>query len=73
MGHRPSLPDSVPVLSRSRRHKRIFYATGHGHYGLTHAARSAQIIADLVSGKTEDSRHAAYSIARFATPTNTRQ
>ena len=65
MGHRPSLPDSVPVLSRSRLHERVFYATGHGHYGLTHAAKSARIIADLVSGEAGDSDYAAYSIARF--------
>ena len=66
MGHRPSLPDSVPVLSRSARDSRIFYATGHGHYGLSYAAKSARIMADLISGKASDSRYSAYSMRRFA-------
>lgn len=35
MGHRPGMPDSLPVLGRSRRSPDVFYAFGHGHVGMT--------------------------------------
>ncbi len=51
MGHRPSLPDSKPVLARSPRVPNAYFAFGHGHVGLTAAATTAEIVADLVAGK----------------------
>ena len=65
MGHRPSMPDSVPVISRSGRHPAVFYAVGHGHYGLSQSAKTAKMIAELVAEATDD-RYSAYSIGRFA-------
>lgn len=50
MGFRPSIPDSLPVISKSRKSGRVFYAFGHGHHGLTQAAATAEIIADEISG-----------------------
>jgi D-amino-acid dehydrogenase len=29
----------------------VWYATGHGHLGLTYSATTAQLIADMVTGK----------------------
>jgi D-amino-acid dehydrogenase len=66
MGHRPSMPDSIPVLSRSTKSPHVFYAVGHGHYGLSYAAKTARVMADLVSGKATDQEWAAHSIGRFA-------
>src|SRR4051794_485360 len=34
MGHRPSLPDSMPVIGRARYAANAFFAFGHGHVGL---------------------------------------
>jgi D-amino-acid dehydrogenase len=51
MGHRPSLPDSLPVLGRSPKVPNVFFAFGHGHVGLTGAAPTGEVIADLVEGK----------------------
>jgi len=51
MGHRPSLPDSLPVLGRAKSAPNAFFAFGHGHVGLTAAAPTGEIIADLVSGQ----------------------
>jgi D-amino-acid dehydrogenase len=62
-GRRPSMPDSTPVLSRSTRNRDIFYATGHGHYGLSWAARSADIMLSLVAG--DDGIAQPFSIRRF--------
>jgi D-amino-acid dehydrogenase len=65
MGHRPSTPDSVPVLSRSRRHPAVFYAVGHGHYGMSLGARTAEVMGELIAGGA-DEKYAAFSIRRFA-------
>lgn len=48
MGHRPSLPDSVPVIRRSAIDERIIYAFGHGHLGLTQAPLTARRVAGLL-------------------------
>jgi D-amino-acid dehydrogenase len=51
MGRRPSMPDSLPVLGRSKRHANVYYAFGHGHLGLCGGAPSARHIADLIAGR----------------------
>jgi len=48
MGYRPSLPDSLPVIGRSRREPRVLYAFGHGHLGLTQAAATGRLVRDLL-------------------------
>ena len=65
MGKRPSLPDSVPVISRSRYAPGVFYNCGHGHYGLTHAATSARLLCELLAGDGDLPAQQAYSIERF--------
>ena len=37
MGHRPSVPDSLPVIGASRRSPDVVYAFGHGHIGMASA------------------------------------
>lgn len=65
MGHRPSMPDSIPVLSRSTRHHSVFYAVGHGHYGLSQSAKTARVIGELIGGDRPDAALSAHSIRRF--------
>ena len=50
MGQRPMMADSTPVISVSPRHENVFYAFGHGHYGLTQGPTTGRIIADMVVG-----------------------
>lgn len=50
MGHRPALPDTIPIISPSSKISGVFYATGHGHLGLTYSATTARLIADMVMG-----------------------
>ncbi|WP_416065297.1 NAD(P)/FAD-dependent oxidoreductase [Rhizobium sp. ZK1] len=50
MGHRPALPDTIPIISPSSKISGVFYATGHGHLGLTYSATTARLIADMVTG-----------------------
>jgi D-amino-acid dehydrogenase len=65
MGHRPATPDSLPIIGRSSRRSNILYATGHGHLGLTQAATTGKLIADLIGERPPPIDMAPYSIARF--------
>ena len=65
MGCRPSMPDSLPVLGRSPIHRSVYFAFGHGHLGLTGAAASGRVIADLVAERVKDSQFDAYRADRF--------
>lgn len=51
MGHRPSLPDSLPVIDRATRCRDIVYAFGHGHVGMTGAPLTGHLVADLILGR----------------------
>ncbi len=65
MGCRPSLPDSLPVISYSRWTDRVVYAFGHAHHGLTRAAVTAQLVVALVNGTKPAIDIAPYSARRF--------
>jgi D-amino-acid dehydrogenase len=65
MGHRPSLPDSMPVIGRSPRVPNVYFAFGHGHVGLTAAAPTGEIIADLVAGREPFMDIAPFAADRF--------
>jgi D-amino-acid dehydrogenase len=49
LGFRPSMPDSLPVIGNSPTTPRVTYAFGHGHLGLTLAAVTGRLVAELVS------------------------
>jgi D-amino-acid dehydrogenase len=65
MGHRPAFPDTVPVMSASAKTKGLFYATGHGHLGLTYAATNARLMADLITGATPPIDMMPFRVDRF--------
>lgn len=65
MGQRPSLPDSLPVISRSPHHPNVLMAFGHGHLGLTQAATTARLIADLASNQSPSIDMTPYRVDRF--------
>jgi D-amino-acid dehydrogenase len=65
MGHRPSLPDSLPVIGRSARFANAWLAFGHGHVGLTAAPTTGGLVADLIESKTPSIDPAPYSAERF--------
>lgn len=51
MGRRPSLPDSRPVIGRSPRFVNAVLAFGHAHVGLTSAAMTGRLVAQLLTGE----------------------
>ncbi|MBX5160694.1 FAD-binding oxidoreductase [Rhizobium sp. NZLR8] len=65
MGHRPALPDTVPVMGPSAKRRNVWYATGHGHLGLTYAATTGRLMADLVTGAQPPVDMRPYRIDRF--------
>jgi D-amino-acid dehydrogenase len=65
MGHRPALPDTVPVISASAKVPGVFYATGHGHLGVTYAATTARLMGDLITGVTPPVNMRPYRVERF--------
>lgn len=65
MGFRPSMPDSLPVIGAATRNRHVLYAFGHGHYGMTQATVTAEIIAALTAGRAPDLDIAPYSPTRF--------
>jgi D-amino-acid dehydrogenase len=66
MGHRPALPDSLPVLGSSRASPDVIYAFGHGHIGMTSAPMTGKIVADLIAGRPAPIDIAAFRPGRFA-------
>lgn len=64
MGRRPSTPDSMPVIGPHPHEKRIFFAFGHGHLGLTLSAITARLLAGAIAGKPEPII-APFAIDRF--------
>lgn len=65
MGHRPALPDTIPIISASPITSGVFYATGHGHLGLTLAATTARLMSELVGRRLPALDLAPYRIDRF--------
>lgn len=65
MGHRPSLPDSMPVIGRSRNVPNVVFAFGHGHVGLTAAPSTGEIVASLVAGEAPYMDTRPFAAERF--------
>ena len=65
MGHRPSIPDSRPVIDFCPNNKKIIFAFGHGHRGLIGAPMTAQLVAELASGKKPSIDISAFNSTRF--------
>jgi D-amino-acid dehydrogenase len=65
MGHRPTLPDSLPVIDRHPQYERLPFAFGNQHLGLTQAAISAELVVSLMSGGTPTIDPQPYRVDRF--------
>jgi D-amino-acid dehydrogenase len=72
MGFRPSLPDSLPAIGRAAADERVVYAFGHGHLGLTQAAATARLVADIIAGRPPPLDLAPFRPQRFGSARTTR-
>jgi glycine/D-amino acid oxidase-like deaminating enzyme len=65
MGPRPTLPDYLPGIGRAHGQHELFYAVGHQHLGLTLAAVTADLIANLVTGRPPRFDIKGFDLRRF--------
>lgn len=66
MGHRPCLPDSLPVLGPVRRWPGLWCAFGHGHLGLTGSAPTGAVLARAMLGPKPNLDLTPFAVERFA-------
>jgi D-amino-acid dehydrogenase len=66
MGHRPSLPDTMPVIGQSPTHANVIYAYGHGHVGVTQSAITGKLVAQVAMGVEPEIDLTPFSIGRFS-------
>ena len=65
MGARPCTPDMLPVIGRAPRHGSLYFAFGHAHHGLTLAAVTGRLVAEMAKGEPTFVDAAPYSPLRF--------
>jgi D-amino-acid dehydrogenase len=65
IGMRPTLPDYLPAIGRAPRHRNLFVACGHQHIGLTTAAATARLVADLVAERNPELDLSPFAPGRF--------
>jgi glycine/D-amino acid oxidase-like deaminating enzyme len=65
MGHRPCMPDSLPVIDCSTSISNVYYAFGNGHLGLTGAPMTAELIAALIAGSKPGIDMSPFRVSRF--------
>jgi D-amino-acid dehydrogenase len=64
-GLRPMTPDGTPIVG-STTFPNLYLNTGHGTLGWTMSCGSAQLLADLISGKRPAIRHDDLNVSRYA-------
>lgn len=65
MGHRPSMPDSLPVLGPAPGHPGLYLCFGHGHFGMTGGPPSGKLVAQLATARPPFIDPAPYAATRF--------
>jgi D-amino-acid dehydrogenase len=68
MGRRPCFADSRPVIGRAPGQAGLWLAFGHAHWGLTLAAITGRLVADLVTKAAPVVDPAAFAAERFSRP-----
>ncbi|MEM7405347.1 MAG: FAD-binding oxidoreductase [Pseudomonadota bacterium] len=64
MGHRPAVPDSVPVIGPVPGHQNVILAFGHGTYGLTGAPMTGRLVAGLATNERHNVDMTPYRVDR---------
>ena len=64
-GNRPSLPDYLPMIDRAPRARNAVLALGHHHVGLTLAAITGRLVADLHLNRVPPVDMTPFRAARF--------
>ncbi|SIO72073.1 D-amino-acid dehydrogenase [Burkholderia sp. GAS332] len=67
LGHRPTLPDSLPIIDRARSFGNTYYAFGHNHMGLSWAGTTARLISELITEVPPSLDLSPFRTSRFFT------
>lgn len=65
VGSRPCLPDMLPIIGPAPRHPGLWVATAHAHHGLTLAAATGRLIAEMMNGEKPFIDPLFYRLDRF--------
>ena len=65
MGHRPSFPDSIPVIGNVPNKPNLFVNFGHSHHGLMMAPKSGEVLANTLTHNSGNEDMSSVSIMRF--------
>ena len=65
LGRRPSTPDGLPCIGRASACRDVVHAFGHGHVGLSAAARTGRVVAQLLSGSATEIPVEPFDARRF--------
>ncbi|PRE44697.1 NAD(P)/FAD-dependent oxidoreductase [Burkholderia multivorans] len=65
VGYRPFLPDTKPIIDRSKRLPNVLMAIGHGQLGLTLGATTGRLIAEMAAGRASSADLSPFSAYRF--------
>ncbi|MGC8535834.1 MAG: NAD(P)/FAD-dependent oxidoreductase [Rhizomicrobium sp.] len=66
VGSRPTLPDYLPAIGKSRTADNLYYAFGHQHLGLTLAPVTGEVMTDLIRGSVGRVELQPFDLERFA-------
>ncbi|PJE32589.1 D-amino acid dehydrogenase small subunit [Pseudooceanicola marinus] len=67
MGHRPCMPDSMPVIGAPARVENAWLGFGHGHVGMCGGATTGRELANLISGRAPEIDLTPFRPDRFRT------
>nr|WP_320135382.1 FAD-dependent oxidoreductase [uncultured Amphritea sp.] len=65
MGHRPTLPDSLPVIDQHPDYSRLCFAFGNQHLGVTQAAITAELVLQLMQKRATSIDITPFGVDRF--------
>ncbi len=65
LGFRPTMPDSLPVIGKSKKNQNIVYAFGHQHIGWTLGAVTGKIINSICSDRLPNINIEPFDPSRF--------
>lgn len=65
VGHRPTMPDALPVIGRSHRTPEIIFAYGHQHLGMTLGGITGKLVAEIATNQVPSINIEPFSPGRF--------
>ena len=66
MGHRPCMPDSMPVIGPAPRVENAWFGFGHGHVGMCGGATTGRELANLIAGRAPEIDLKPFRAERFS-------